>query len=57
MAEQFTNEEMIAALNAAGWKAKTPTLWQAPWGTLFLGPAQAFKVMQHWPRRNIGSAT
>lgn len=36
-----------AELIAAGWKEKIgSTVWQCPKGTLFVGPAGAWKVMQ-----------
>jgi hypothetical protein len=36
-----------AELIAAGWIAKTPTLWKSPKGKLYVGPAGAWRVMKH----------
>ena len=38
--------EQIAELKAAGWKAKTSTIWVSPEGKLYLGPHGAWKVMR-----------
>jgi hypothetical protein len=36
----------IRELSAAGWRAKTRTMWQAPGGDLWIGPAGAWKEMR-----------
>jgi hypothetical protein len=43
-----TPEEMVGQLLAAGWKRwrRMPTVWQAPWGALFRGPYQAWRIMK-----------
>ena len=41
-------------LLAAGWVAKTPTIWRSPTGQLHLGPAGAWKVMKR--EQNDGRA-
>ena len=41
-----TVETMIDELTAAGWEAKTTTIWRAPGGALFVGPAGAWKMMK-----------
>lgn len=35
-----------AELGAAGWVAKTSTLWKSPTGSLHVGPAGAWRVMK-----------
>ena len=43
-----TIEEMKAELLRAGWKLwrKNLTIWVAPWGAIYRGPAGAFRVMK-----------
>lgn len=38
-------DQMIAELKAAGWVPKTPTIWKSPHGSLYLGPAGAWRRM------------
>jgi hypothetical protein len=38
-------EQMIAELEAAGWIARSPTLWVSPNGGLYRGPFGAYIVM------------
>lgn len=49
MCEQTTSHDidrMIAELKAAGWSPTTPTIWKSPDGSLFLGPAGAWRRMK-----------
>jgi hypothetical protein len=39
-------ETMKQELIQAGWTAKTPTIWKAPDGRLYLGPFQAWRFMK-----------
>lgn len=41
-----TIERQIEELEAAGWKAKTATIWRDPRGTLFRGPHGAWEIMR-----------
>ena len=44
-------DRWIAELKAAGWKPKSPTIWQAPDGKLWLGPHGAWKKMRQGATR------
>jgi hypothetical protein len=37
--------EMAAALADAHWKEIRESVWQAPWGALYVGPAGAYRAM------------
>lgn len=38
-------DRRIRELESAGWAPVNPTIWRAPDGRLFLGPALAWRVM------------
>lgn len=42
-----TIEQMKMELVAAGWKPLKATRWQAPWGSQYLGPYQAWRYMKN----------
>jgi hypothetical protein len=45
----MTSDEIdarIRELEAAGWAPVRPTVWRAPDGRLFVGPAQAWQALQ-----------
>lgn len=42
---QVPIDRMVAELLEAGWVKKRTTLWKAPWGDLYRGPAHAWKIM------------